>query len=141
MLGFESVRPEKRAGGFGPVTAVLLGERMGGEVLGLRHRERTFESAREPRAVADVIGVAVRGHYPLHGLAFERALEILVPQLPRGLIAIATVNLCPCRPVRQQPKVDVVEREGQGHPQPMDARMTSMSCPGRGGAAHGKRRW
>src|SRR3984893_4643474 len=70
--------------------------------------------------------------------AVERRREVRIPEGTRRYVAVTRVDLCPAVSVGQQPKVDVVEREGQRHAQPQDARGDLLRCSTTGWRRKGK---
>ena len=104
------------------VRGALVDDRVRGQELAVRHRHRAAEALRQPRGVAEVVGMAVRGDD-----ARERACrrivvgEMRLPQRARRRVAVAAVDQRPAVVFLEQPQVDVVERERQRHAQPVNA--------------------
>ena len=71
--------PEELDRGGNRVAAVLAGKRMGGQVLRVGHRHRRAEARGEPRGIADVIGVAVRGDDATDCMPPQRRREMPFP--------------------------------------------------------------
>src|SRR5215831_1604450 len=121
MLRFETVRAEELARRRGAVSTVLFGQSMRGEVLRLGRRECAIEAIDKPGAIADVVGVAMRRNDANDAFAAERSLEVGIPKTASAFVTVAAIDLCPAHTVRNKPQVDMVEREGQRHPQPVDS--------------------
>ena len=80
----------------------------------------------QPVRQADVVGVHVGDDDPQHRQALELLCEDLCPGGAGILVRDATINHRPAVPpflvtIAQQPQIDVIEGEGQGHAQPADA--------------------
>jgi hypothetical protein len=79
----------------------------------------------------------MRDENPVHP-AYAGGGKDLVPLRARRLVGEARVDDRPALAVFQQPKVDVIERERQGHAQPVHARRDAAQRAGRRRFCKGK---
>ena len=89
--------------------------------------DRRAESRREPRGVAEMVGMVVRRDDSPDRHRCERRLEVALPQRAGGEIAEPAIDERGAVGFPEHPQVDVVQRERQRHPQPQDARARSRS--------------
>jgi len=93
-------------------------QRLAHQEIGARHLEFDVPFAREPAGEADMIGMEMGDDEAGDGLALEARLKDLTPQ---GLDLVgrnAGVDHRPAFVAFDQPEIDVVELEGQRHPDP-----------------------
>jgi hypothetical protein len=121
VLGGHAVRTQQRAHRTGTVAAVLTGDRMRGQIFRLRHHYRAAEVRGKPCRVAQMIGVIVRCDDPAERLTGQSRGNVNLPELARCRIAVTAIDLRPSTSITEEPQVDVIERERQGHAQPMNA--------------------
>ena len=91
------------------------------EPLCLRTPELHAKTTGQPLRIADVVRVEVRHEHANDRSIGEHAGEQLLPQITRRGEADARVHDGDAVPVLEEPEVDVVERERQRHPDPLDA--------------------
>ena len=125
---------EELAGVGRRVRRALVDDRVRGHELAVRHRHAAAEALRDPRRVAEVIGMAMRGDDARRcGLPPQRRARSAAPTaraFARRRSRVST-SVQPRRSL-EQPQVDVVERERQRHAQPQDAgRDGATPCPAR----------
>ena len=102
-----------------PVAADLGPDDMGGQELAGRHPQRRPGLRHQPGGQAEVIGMEMGDDEALH-----RAVQAFDQAAPDGAHAVVGETGIDDRPavaIAQQPEVDVVELEGQGHAQPENA--------------------
>ena len=105
----------------GVIGGGVAGHHAGVQPLFLGDPERRLPSLAEPAGQPDMVGVVMRDEDPPHRPAAEPLGEDLLPKRGRLRAGIAAIDDGPARAVFEQPQIDVVEREGQRHPQPQDA--------------------
>jgi hypothetical protein len=88
------------------------------EKFGLRAPEIDTEALGQPSGVAHVVGMKVRDDHLRDRTTTQVSGEDLLPQGADVGQAHAGVDDRPPRPVLEQPQVDVIELEGQRHPEP-----------------------
>ena len=121
MLGRKSVGAEQIAGCAGTVAGALVGDRVCGQVFGLRHRYRTLPACGEPSGIPDVVRVVMRGDDAVERGALERGGKVMLPQRAGRDVAVAAIDLRPAILAGAKPQIDVVQRKGQRHAQPQHA--------------------
>src|SRR6185312_3954879 len=90
----------------------------------------------EPAGQPDMVGVIMRDDEPRHR-PVELVRDDMLPEALDGVAGDAGVDNGPTRAVRDQPQIDVIEREGQRHAQPAHARRDLAPAAG-GGSGSGK---
>jgi hypothetical protein len=120
------------------VTADLVPDGMGRQVLAERHQQGRPGQFLQPGGETEVIGVEMGDDDARDAPATRRRRQPRQDLLPAVLDRIqreAGVDDHPAVVVLEQPEVDVVEREGQRHPQPVDTgrNLESLAGSGRGG--------
>ena len=121
------------------VAAHPLPGQVGHEPLGLRAPELDAEALGEPVRVADVIRMEVGDEHAHEGPPGQLAGEELLPQLARRRQPDPGVHHRHPGLVVEQPQVDVVELEGQRHPDPADAGRHQDARAALGGLGPGMR--
>ena len=95
---------------------------MRGKVFGGRHPYRRAGVFMQPRGASDMVGMVVRDDDAFDRLALHGFAEVPLPQYVRFRHAIAGVDNGPAWSrivvIFEQPEVDMVERERQGHTNP-----------------------
>ena len=119
-------RADAGAGVEGPchflAAAIILGALVAAiEPFRLRHPQRRIPALGQPAGLADMIGVKMRDQDARHRAAIQRGGEHALPQGAGLLAADAGIDDGPALAILQQPEVDVVQREGQRHAQPVHA--------------------
>ena len=94
---------------------------LGAEPFALRAPELHAPALGQPARVADVVGMEVRDDHARQGAPLELRREHALPGLAHVGETDPRVHGRPALAVLHEPEVDVIEREGQGHPQPLDA--------------------
>ncbi len=88
-----------------------------------------------------MVGVEMGDDEPRHRFAAQRLDEDALPEFPRDRRVEPAIDDRPAVTILEQPEIDVVEREGQRHAQPMNARRNlgqGPRCrPGMGKAQRG----
>src|SRR5437773_7026789 len=138
VLAAETVRAKKLDKSCEVIAAVLSGHGVRSEEFGLRHDQWTIEAFGEPGGVPEVIRVIVRRDEPKRMATGERLGKMRRPQRARRNVTITTIDLGPAIAVREQPKIDVVEREWQGHAQPENPRRNFYRLAGTRGCGERK---
>jgi hypothetical protein len=105
-------------------------------VLAERHPQRRGEAVAEHARQADVVGVGVRAQHPDDRQTLEllgdHGLPVAAQLVGRDAAADQRPAVAAPEGVAQQPEVDVVQREGQRHAQPVHARRDPDLAPGLG---------
>jgi hypothetical protein len=105
-----------------PVPRMLAEQRVRGQVLRMGHRDRSIEAGAKPPRVADMVGMAMRGDDAADRSVRERGREMALPDRARRVVAEAAIDEREPVVFREQPEIDVIERERERHPQPVHAR-------------------
>ena len=91
------------------------------QVLQPRHPQANAELARQPAGHADMVGMHVGDEHARQRALVGRVREQLAPDEHRLLVAHAGVDDGPPLAIVERPQVDVIQRIGQRHPDPVHA--------------------
>src|SRR5258706_5213956 len=112
-------------------TRASFAHRVRGEILRLRHPELGAGALGEPRRQTGMVGVMVGDYEAPDRTPRDACGEDTLPQRARDVVADAAVDEGPAFAVFEEPEIDVVERKGQRHAQPVRAGRDLQRVAGR----------